>query len=454
MQELKKYFANILIYGKEKPNRNGEFDKPNASIAIFGSLLRFNLKEGFPLTTSKELKIDAMAKEITWMLRGETNTQTLDSKIWDKWALDGDLSTRNALSESAVLYSFAAIKGKDPSKLTREDFVEASTELFKLQCKYTTIAEGTEIELSREGQKVKEPLTLDNLTPENVMTPGVTVDFDALDRELNEMGVVTHEVKPQYLKGECGPIYGAQWRYYRSVIKQDGVYNGIATDQIMNAYDILANDCHSRRNIVSAWNPGLLPIRGLSVRENIAIGKQALPPCHVKFQFLVSGRDTERELTTILDMRSSDGAVGLSFNIAGYAFITHLFAAEFGMGVGDLVVMIGDGHIYNDHIDGIKEYINRPEHKLPTYNLADNYEAFKLKVISKVITDYVDQAEYDSPEEREEALNKEMAKLDLINPKGRAAAFKLFIDNIPPEIITSFIENYVSEDFIPFTLHD
>lgn len=458
MLELKNYLQSVLDLGVERPNRQGEYGQPNGSISVFGSLLRFNLAEGFPLTTSKELKLEAMAKEITWMIRGETNVNTLGSTIWNKWALTEDLATRTSVSEGNIIGQLAMIRGVAQEDLTPQTYHDFSEELFQLQLKHVMIEDGTMVTLPNEaGEPVEVPLTLENITPYTLAQLGVNVNFEAFDEELRGLGIKTHDSKIQYSIGECGPIYGEQWRRFKSVIKQDGNYVAISTDQFMTAYDTFVKDPFSRRNIISAWNPGLVPVSGLNIKENIALGKQGLPPCHVKCQFLVNSIAREgksKTLTTILDMRSSDGAVGLAFNIAAYAFITHLYAAEFNMAVGDLVVVIGDGHIYNSHLDGVAEYIDRPTHTLPTFTLVENYEEFKLNAVKNAITEYVDQLEYATPEERQLELDKQLAKINLDTPNGKAAVFKLFLDTLSSEVITNFIKDYKSEPFIKFDLHD
>ncbi|MGD8927802.1 MAG: thymidylate synthase, partial [Lysobacterales bacterium] len=135
--------------------------------------------------------------------------------------------------------------------------------------------------------------------------------------------------------GELGPVYGAQWRRW-------GAPDGRRIDQIARLLEDLQSRPDSRRHIVSAWNPALLPDESRSPRENAAMGLQALPPCHTLFQFHVA----DERLSCQLYQRSADVFLGVPFNIASYALLTMMIAQVVGLEPGDFVHTFGDVHIY------------------------------------------------------------------------------------------------------------
>lgn len=140
--------------------------------------------------------------------------------------------------------------------------------------------------------------------------------------------------------GYVGPIYGAQWRNWTNAQTDDF---GAPLDQIKAMIDGLKNNPHGRRHIVTAWNPA-------------EIGSMALPPCHWAHQCYVSN---DKHLDLKLFLRSSDFALGLPFNIAQYALLTHLYARAVGLTARRLIVDIGDAHIYTNHVDAMIVVLDR-----------------------------------------------------------------------------------------------
>ena len=151
--------------------------------------------------------------------------------------------------------------------------------------------------------------------------------------------------------GDLGPVYGHQWRNWNS----EGI------DQIEVLIDQIKNNPNSRRMIVSAWNPSVLPDTSKSFTENVKNGKAALPPCHAFFQFYVS----EGKLSCQLYQRSADTFLGVPFNIASYALFTMMIAQVTDLQPGDFVHTFGDVHLYNNHIDQAKEQLSRDTRPLP-----------------------------------------------------------------------------------------
>lgn len=459
MKQLKAHFQRILDTGAPKPNRKGEFDQPDSTLSVFGAQLRFDLSKGqLPVTTSKELKFDAMAKEIAWMIRGETNIKTLGCSIWNKWALKEDLVIKQPKHETDIIREMAV-------KFPEHTVPEISQMLFGMVIEACTIAEGTMIRVNAavgEGDQAEQweevPLTPELLTPQNINMEGVTVDYELIDNTLLDQGVNPYNIIPQFDAGYCGPIYGQQWRAFESIAKRQGQKGIVVTDQLMEAYRTLRDDIYSRRNLVMAWNPGLITESGTDLQTNIALGNMGLPPCHYGFQLYVAGRPEEQQLSLGLKLRSSDSGVGLPFNITAYSFMAYLYAAEFDLKLGEMVADIGDAHIYISHIDGVHEYIKRSEHELPKFTFTEKYAELKERVCKQALVNYVDQLTYQTPEQREVALAKEFDKyfhVDIVNtPAAKEALFKLFIDNLDYTVITECIEGYTSEGFIKLDLYD
>ena len=151
--------------------------------------------------------------------------------------------------------------------------------------------------------------------------------------------------------GDLGPVYGYQWRNW----------NGDGIDQIKELVETIKNNPDSRRMIVSAWNPSVMPDTSVSFAENVSNGKAALPPCHAFFQFYVS----DGKLSCQLYQRSADIFLGVPFNIASYALFTMMLAQVTGLGYGDFIHTFGDAHIYNNHMEQINLQLSRDPKPLP-----------------------------------------------------------------------------------------
>ena len=158
--------------------------------------------------------------------------------------------------------------------------------------------------------------------------------------------------------GDLGPVYGSQWRNW----------NNDNIDQISNLIDMIKNNPKSRRMIVSAWNPSVLPDTSISFDENIKNGKAALPPCHAFFQFYVANG----KLSCQLYQRSADIFLGVPFNIASYSLFTHMVAHVCKLKAGDFIHTFGDAHIYTNHFDQVKLQLSRKPNKLPSLKINRN----------------------------------------------------------------------------------
>ncbi|MFN4160830.1 MAG: thymidylate synthase [Stenotrophomonas sp.] len=229
MRQYLDLLGHVLEHGVDKADRTG-----TGTRSVFGWQMRFDLREGFPLVTTKKLHLRSIVHELLWFLQGSTNIAYLkDNKvsIWDEWA-DAD--------------------------------------------------------------------------------------------------------------GELGPVYGKQWRSWQGA-------DGQAIDQIRWVVDEIRRNPDSRRLIVSAWNVADL-------------AKMALQPCHTLFQFYVA----DGRLSCQLYQRSGDIFLGVPFNIASYALLTHMVAQVCGLGVGDFVHTLGDAHLYANHFEQAREQLARHPRALPT----------------------------------------------------------------------------------------
>lgn len=242
MQAYLDLLRRVLAEGELRKDRTG-----TGTLSLFGLQTRYDLREGFPLVTTKKVLFDSVKKELLWFLRGETNIKTLGCGIWDAWA--------------------------------RED-------------------------------------------------------------------------------GGLGPIYGFQWRHWGAQLGPEGE-GSRGIDQIARVVDQIRRDPSSRRLIVSAWNVGDLD-------------QMALMPCHALFQFYV-GHDPATGRPSRLDLqlyqRSADLAVGVPFNIASYALLLMMVAEATGLTPGVFVHTLGDGHIYLNHVDGVRTQLEREPYPPPSVKL-------------------------------------------------------------------------------------
>jgi thymidylate synthase len=160
--------------------------------------------------------------------------------------------------------------------------------------------------------------------------------------------------------GDLGPVYGHQWRNW----------NSEEIDQISEVITELKTNPNSRRMLVSAWNPSVLPDTTKSFEENVANNKAALPPCHAFFQFYVAAPDeskgeTKGKLSCQLYQRSADIFLGVPFNIASYALLTMMIAQVCDLEVGEFIHTFGDAHIYNNHFEQLELQLTREPKPLP-----------------------------------------------------------------------------------------
>ena len=241
MKQYLDLLSDVMEHGVDKSDRTG-----TGTRSVFGRQLRFDLRDGFPLLTTKKVHTRSVFGELIWFLRGDTNVAWLHEHgitIWDEWA----------------------------------------------------------------GES-----------------------------------------------GDLGPIYGYQWRSWPTP-------DGRHVDQLAGVIESIRANPDSRRHIVSAWNVGQLD-------------QMALPPCHALFQFYVTPPCAPGErgrLSCQLYQRSADLFLGVPFNIASYALLTHMVAQVCDLEVGEFIHTFGDAHIYHNHFDQVKEQLSRAPRELPKLRLND-----------------------------------------------------------------------------------
>jgi len=176
-------------------------------------------------------------------------------------------------------------------------------------------------------------------------------------------------------EGNLGPVYGKQWRNW----------NDDEIDQIKEVVHSLKTNPNSRRMLVSAWNPSVLPDTSKSFSENVANNKAALPPCHAFFQFYVA----DGKLSCQLYQRSADIFLGVPFNIASYALFTMMMAQVCGYEPGDFIHTFGDAHIYDNHMEQVELQLSRDCRSLPKMIINPKVkDIFDFKFEDFTLTDY------------------------------------------------------------------
>lgn len=179
--------------------------------------------------------------------------------------------------------------------------------------------------------------------------------------------------KLQRHPGDLGRVYGVQWRRWRKPLIRINKVVLANHDQLLELVDGLRKDPFSRRHIITAWNPGELDI-------------MALPPCHMMAQFYVS---KDKKLSCQMYQRSADMFLGVPFNIASYALFTHMLAQVCGLGVGNLIIVLGDAHIYKNHVEQVKEQLSRKPLPLPKLSLnAEINDITKFNMSDIELIDY------------------------------------------------------------------
>ncbi len=172
----------------------------------------------------------------------------------------------------------------------------------------------------------------------------------------------------EYPEGTLGPVYGFQWRHFGADWTKETSADNAGVDQLVNVIEGLKKDPYSRRHVVVAWNP-------------LDIGKMALPPCHLLFEFIVN---SDGELDCVFYMRSADLALGVPYNLVSYALLTHLVSMETQIPVGSLLPVLADCHVYDSHLAGVAKQLSRTPQAFPCITLEHDCENFTIDDVDSV----------------------------------------------------------------------
>jgi len=275
------------------------------TLSVFGRQIRHKMSDGFPVLTTKKMAWKTMVTELLWFLRGDTNIKFLVDNGCHIW--DGDC--------------FANYKRK--------------------------------INLQNNWEVTLRTMDVDTIGQQELLSQEEFINKIKTDDEFAKKW------------GDLGPVYGKQWRnwtndnFHKHVNSYDRKTNEPKIehkvqhiDQIANLINDLKTNPDSRRLMVNAWNVGELD-------------QMVLPPCHFSFQCYSHEENGKRYLSLAWNQRSVDVGLGLPFNIASYGLLLEIIAQEVGMIPYELIGNLGDCHIYNNHIDGIKEQLTRTPYNLP-----------------------------------------------------------------------------------------
>ena len=209
---------------------------------------------------------------------------------------------------------------------------------------------------------------------------------DTNTRWLNENGVsIWDEWATE--EGELGPIYGAQWTAWPT-------RDGSTINQVDYVIDCLRNNPDSRRILFQAWNVEYLPDEEMSPQDNVRAGRMALPPCHLLYQFYVA----EGRLSAQLMIRSSDSFLGLPYNTASLALLTHMLAQQCDLEPGEIIICTGDSHIYSNHLDQVRLQLEREPRDLPRLRILRRPESiYDYRFEDFEVLDYTPHAHIAAP---------------------------------------------------------
>ena len=325
----------ILEKGVEKDTRAGK------TLSIFGKQLKFNLKEGLPMLTTKKMFAKGVIHELLWFLKGDTNIKYLVDNgvhIWDDDAYRYYLTLVDKYNEATQTEpEYDWFKRTAITKLSKEEFIEKV----------------------KEGAKA----------------------WIVVDKKAYIMSSLPNAFEYEYQFGDLGPVYGHQWRNW----------NGI--DQVKELIDKLRNNPDDRRLMISAWNVSEIPDMALppchyscqfyTKKMTIKERKQWAIDNRIEFEhydcysnpsdeeiveMFDKGGVPKRKLSCMFQMRSNDIGCGTAFNWLSYALMTHIIAQCVNMDVDELIYTVGDAHIYKNHIEPLKEQLARNPHlyALPT----------------------------------------------------------------------------------------
>ena len=398
---------------------NGELvqGRNGYTISAFGERFRHDLRNGFPILTTKEMPLKAPLAEMFAFLRGETNHQgfaDLGCHIWKPWALEHEVSYMSPVGrEKLIELAYAAGEIPEPTETAlHEAITRCDKEIREFSAKRIQVAEAAVFEIADSRNKLLEKLNgIEDNEANKEKRQSILFELNALPDTDIDMQAISYEAMNKFMannpqpktlverlkskgyetmvrvvknhKGDLGPIYGAQWRQWKSTA-------GGKIDQLKYVMDELKNDPHSRRIVLTGWNPEFIPpsfdkAQTMSPKEqvdySIKHGFQALPPCHLMTIFKTTGYGRVLNLHQI--MRSCDVPIGLPFNIAGYSYLLKIMAKQLNMMAGELIIDITDAHIYEKNVPEVSEQLKRDPMKLCEIEIPDGIDVLDNSTLTK-----------------------------------------------------------------------
>lgn len=370
-----KAYLDILqqVYenGHGKPDRTGV-----GTVSAFASRFRHDLRDGFPLLTTKYVNPLSPLVEMFAFFRGATNLDefhALKCKIWDRWALKqnfGNWVLKNHDELSADVVEYEASQGNAITLSEASIMID--------NCKNAHHNYHTDLRRITENNALTDFATAQqNITKWMAENPEPT----SLIAWLTERDINTYKYNVIYAKGYLGPIYGAQWLGWKTP-------DGRTINQLEQVVNELRTNPSSRRIVLLGWNPSdisdgkkhmdennkVIHTSDDRIQANIMEGKMALPPCHLMTIFNVDLSGAIPVLNLHQIMRSSDLPIGLPFNIAGYAYFLSIVAHQLGYIAGELVIDSTDAHIYKDQLEFVPTQLAREPKRLPKLSLPIDLE--------------------------------------------------------------------------------
>ncbi len=355
----------ILNKGHDHPDRTGTGRR-----SLFGVQLRFNMRDGFPLVTTRKINVRAVFEEMFWFISGDYKVQALHAKnvkIWDAWAV----------KESDIEAYIKELEGsaEDPSVFENEEYAQ-QRETFKAALSNNFLGSIGPMYGYNWRNAPKMPAS------DSVFST-VIPDFSEIASDKVEKLRVEYDlVKPVHPEtNEVIPF-----EIYCSAVASQQI------DQLQNLILNLKADPYSARHIVTSWIPEYAPVPGLTPAQNVFAGKGCLAACHAMFQCFVHPAEQDGgklRLSLQLYQRSADFPVGSAFNIAQYALLLHLLAHVTDMEPYEFIYTLGDTHIYKDQIDLVKIQLEREPLPLPVLKITTTEkDLFKIKFEDIDLTGY------------------------------------------------------------------
>lgn len=320
----------VQSYGYDHPDRTGTGRRSS-----FGHMLKFKMEDGFPLVTTRKIYTKAIIEELLWFISGSDSITPLNKSkvnIWNKWAVE-DKDIDDLLNELTGLEK------------------ETGKNIFKDKLKTIGPIYGPNWR--------NAPQTLVNFK-------WPTIDIEDIPEDKLKQYRKNYEMSEQEVKDKVTEDFFCKISYKSTV------------DQLNNLIVNLKKRPFSSRHVVTAWIPELIPFEGLTPQENVLLDKGALAPCHYSFQCLVKPRvssNSKHKLSLLLNIRSSDVPVGLPYNISQYALLLHMLAQVTSLEADELIVSIGDAHIYKDQLDKVDIQLGRSPLPLPSLKLNEDIKS-------------------------------------------------------------------------------